>query len=173
VSDKSSSPFSQRLRTIPALLLLTMFSIAARLTFGCLNNPEHPLTASTVPPLPSSPRSMWAAGDDLCARAYALLARSCAYARSRPSTVQALLLLAYREVGIGAMAQAWTYTGMAVRMAQDLGMHRRADGWAREALGRLFSETEEEERRRIWAGCVILDKYVSFYIGESRLTSDK
>jgi hypothetical protein len=158
---------------IPGLLLLTMFSIAARLTFGCLNNREHPLSPSTIPPLPSSSRSMWAAGDDLCARAYALLARSCAYARSRPSTVQALLLLAYREVGIGAMAQAWTYTGMAVRMAQDLGMHRRADGWARETLGgRLFGETDVEERRRIWAGCVVLDKYVSCYIGESRMTSE-
>lgn len=38
------------------------------------------------------------------------------YASSRPSTCQALLLLSYREIGIGAMAQAWLYVGMAVRM---------------------------------------------------------
>lgn len=40
------------------------------------------------------------------------------YASSRPSTCQALLLLSYREIGIGAMAQAWLYVGMAVRMVR-------------------------------------------------------
>ena len=76
--------------------------------------------------------------------------------------------MGYREVGIGAMAQAWTYIGMAVRMAQDLGMHRSADGWARVGLGgRLFGDWELHERKRIWYGCVIMDKYVSTYIGES------
>lgn len=87
------------------------------------------------------------------------------YASSMPSTVQSLLLLGYREIGIGAMAQAWAYTGMAVRMAQDLGMHRAADGWARVGMGRLFGVRELQERRRIWWGCIVLDGYVSAYIG--------
>ncbi|KAF8227171.1 hypothetical protein L208DRAFT_1405924 [Tricholoma matsutake] len=42
----------------------------------------------------------------------------------------------------------------------DLGMHRGADGWDREELGRmLFSMWElEEERKRIWYACVIMNK---------------
>jgi len=96
---------------------------------------------------------MWTAGDQYLCVAKALLDNT--YASSMPSTVQALLLLGYRELGIGAMAQAWVYTGMAVRMAQDLGMHRAADGWARAAVGQLFVPQELQERRRIWWGCVV------------------
>jgi hypothetical protein len=108
---------------------------------------------------------MWAAGDEYLDRAKVLLDGT--YATSRPSTCQALLLMGYREIGIGAMAQAWTYVGMAIRMAQDLGMHRSADGWARVELGgRLFGEWELQERKRVWFACVIMDKYVSTYIGE-------
>jgi len=106
---------------------------------------------------------MWTAGDNYLSQAKTLLGR--AYASSRSSTVQALLLLGYRELGIGAMAEAWMYTGMAVRMAQDLGMHRAADRWARAGLGKLFGDHELQERRRIWWGCVVLDVYVSTYIG--------
>lgn len=118
--------------------------------------------AGTPPPADAS--LMWEAGDEYLNRAKVILDGT--YASSRPSTCQALLLMGYREIGIGAMAQAWTYIGMAIRMAQDLGMHRSADGWAREDLGgRLFGEWELHERKRIWYACVIMDKYVSTYIG--------
>ena len=110
------------------------------------------------------PSMMWEAGDEYLDSAKVILDRS--YTSSRPSTCQSLLLMGYREIGIGAMAQAWTYIGMAIRMAQDLGMHRSADGWERVGLGgRLFNESELNERKRIWFGCVIMDKYVSTYIG--------
>jgi hypothetical protein len=60
--------------------------------------------------------------------------------------------MGYREVGIGAMAQAWTYIGMAIRMAQDLGMHRSADGWERVRLGgRLFNEAIQILVKRLLA----------------------
>jgi hypothetical protein len=115
---------------------------------------------------------MWAAGDGYLDSAKVILDST--YANSRPSTVQALLLLGYREVGIGAMAQAWVYIGMAVRMAQDLGMHRSADGWARVGLGgRLFNEWELQERKRIWYSCIIMDKYVATYIGRPLAIFDR
>lgn len=146
------SALNRRPRRIPTLLLLTMFAIAARYDDG-----------ASVPP-PSDPALMWSAGDEYLNAAKIILDQT--YSSSRLSTCQALLLMGYREVGIGAMAQAWTYIGMAIRMAQDLGMHRGADGWARVGLGgRLFSEWELQERKRIWYGCVILDKYISTYIG--------
>lgn len=154
-SDASSThprPFNSRPRPISTLLLLAMFAIAAR------------YSSSSVPPPPPDGSMMWPAGDDFFDQAKVILDRS--YASSRSSTCQALLLMGYREIGIGAMAQAWTYIGMAVRMAQDLGMHRSADGWARVGLGgRLFNDWELHQRKRIWYGCVIMDKYVSTYIG--------
>ncbi|PPR03375.1 hypothetical protein CVT24_012500 [Panaeolus cyanescens] len=147
----SSSPFGRRSRRIPTLLLFSMFAIASRYD-------------ETTTPLPSDPSMMWEAGDEFLNHAKVILDST--YASSRPSTCQSLLLMGFREIGIGAMAQSWTYIGMAIRMAQDLGMHRSADGWERTGLGgRLFSEWELNERKRIWFGCVIMDKYVSTYIG--------
>jgi hypothetical protein len=131
-----------------------MFAIAARYFE---NDPSNP-------PPPPDGSLMWSAGDEYLDAAKIMLDRS--YSSSRASTCQALLLMGYREIGIGAMAQAWTYIGMAVRMAQDLGMHRSADEWARESMGKLFNESELQERKRIWYACVIMDKYVSTYIGE-------
>lgn len=112
------------------------------------------------------------------------------------------------------MALAWTYVGMAIRMAQDLGMHRKAEGWRRPGLlggssgssgtagagaaaatnedsemegtapaaaatttseeaGRIFGDWELGERRRIWFGCVVMDKYVSAYIGRPLMISER
>lgn len=105
---------------------------------------------------------MWAAGDSYLESAKKILDST--YAHSRPGTLQALLLMGYREVGIGAMAQAWLYIGMAVRMAQDMGLHKSADKWVN--VGKtLFTPDELQERRRMWYGCVVMDKYVSSYIG--------
>ncbi|KAK7469014.1 hypothetical protein VKT23_003510 [Stygiomarasmius scandens] len=154
-SSSSSSPYNRRPRRVPALLLFAMFSIAARYS-------NHPSISAKPSSVDSS--HMWAAGDEYLEQAQKILDR--VYTNSRPSTCQALLLMGYREIGIGAMAQAWTYVGMAIRMAQDLGMHRCADRWARAGLGgRLFGDHELQERRRIWYTCVIMDKYVSAYIG--------
>ncbi len=149
----SRSPFNRRFRHVPNLLLLVIFSLASRYA----DDPSNPM------PSPDS-GVMWAAGDSYLDRAKVLLDGS--YSSSRSTTCQALLLMGYREIGIGAMAQAWTYIGMAIRMAQDLGMHRSADGWARRELGgKLFKDAELQTRRRIWYSCVVMDKYVSSYIG--------
>ncbi|KAG9313734.1 hypothetical protein JVU11DRAFT_6088 [Chiua virens] len=157
----SPAPLPRKRRHIPPLLLLSMFSIAAR--YSPSSSPPPSRGSTPVSPHPPQPTPMWTAGDDFLLLAKNLLDNT--YASSLPSTVQSLLLLGYREIGIGAMAQAWAYTGMAVRMAQDLGMHRAADGWARVGVGRLFGSRELQERRRIWWGCVMLDSYVSTYIG--------
>lgn len=128
-----------------------MFSIAARFT-------SH--STAEAPPPPEG--SMWPAGDVYLDTAKNMLNKT--YAASRPSTCQALLLMGYREIGIGAMAQSWLYVGMAVRMAQDLGIHKSADRWMHVGTS-LFSRVELQERKRIWYCCVIMDKYVSTYIG--------
>ena len=43
-------------------------------------------------------------------------------------------------------------------------MHKTAEGWRR-AGGNMFTRAELQERRRIWYACVVMDKYVSSYIG--------
>jgi hypothetical protein len=155
-SSRHGSPLDDtRPRRIPTVLLLAMFAVAAR----------YSATSSAEAPLPPPPGSMWSAGDAFGEAAKTILDRT--YASSRPGTVQALLLLAYREIGIGAMAQAWLYVGMAVRMAQDLGMHKSAERWQLRVGRRIFSEKEMQTRKRIWWACVIMDRYVSAYIGRS------
>ncbi|CDO71521.1 hypothetical protein BN946_scf184910.g20 [Trametes cinnabarina] len=141
----ANSSLGPRRRRVPTLLLLAMFSLAARYSSR---------TADMSPP---EDGTMWTAGDEYMEDAKVILDRT--YAASRPSTCQALLLLGYREVGIGAMAQAWLYVGMAVRMAQDLGLHKSAEKWTA-ALGRsLFSKAELQERRRIWYGQICQSIY--------------
>lgn len=153
-SDPASVSFHKHSsRRVPALLLFAMFAIAVRYSDDPSNVPR-----------PSSSQIMWTAGDIYLERAQAILGRS--YTRPLPTTCQALLLMGYREMGIGAMASAWTHIGMAIRMAQDLGMHRGADGWARAGLGgRIFEANELQERRRIWYACVVMDRHISAYIG--------
>ena len=77
--------------------------------------------ADVAQPPPTSGH-MWAAGDGFLDRAKAILDKT--YASSRPSTCQALLLMGYREIGIGAMAQSWLYVGMAVRMVRQFFLFR-------------------------------------------------
>lgn len=146
----SPSQFGRRRLHISPLLLLAIFSVAAR------------YTSTRDSDKPPSESAMWTAGDVYLGKAKRLLDSS--YSSSRPATCQALLLMGYREIGIGAMAQAWLYIGMAIRMAQDLGLHKNADQWTHGGAS-LFTPVELQERRRIWYACVIMDKYVSTYVG--------
>lgn len=141
MQDAARSPVVSSSR-IPVLLLLAMFAIAARygpVAHGSSVSPvqtkimlppanEEPgagleegegtdTDADSALPLPPS-GVMWAAGDGFLERAKSILDRL--YSTSRPSTCQALLLMGYREIGIGAMAQSWLYVGMAIRMVSQL-----------------------------------------------------
>lgn len=134
-------------QNLTKLLLLAVFAIAARYLD---NNPATSVDA------------MWEAGNDYLAQARVALAQ--VYHSSRATTCQALLLLGHREFGIGSMEQGWLYIGMAIRMAQDLGLNRAADNW--QFYGRkMFSLEENQVRKHIWWGCCIADKYTSIYMG--------
>ncbi|KAG1757862.1 fungal-specific transcription factor domain-containing protein [Suillus lakei] len=127
-------------QNVTRLLLLAIFAIAARY-----------LDDNTT----TSVDAMWEAGNDYLAQARAALAQ--VYHSSRATTCQALLLLGHREFGIGSMEQGWLYIGMAIRMAQDLGLNRAADNW--QLHGRkMFSLEENQVRKHIWWGCCIADK---------------
>jgi len=86
------------------------------------------------------------------------------YQYSRPSTVQTLLLLGIREFGIGSMEQGWLYSGMALRMAIDLGMNRNADRWSDRGK-ELFTPVEKQIRKQLWWSCCITDKLSAMWMG--------
>lgn len=97
---------------VPTLLLLAVYATAARYSDAGGARKEG---------------VYWKAGEEYAKKAKDMLFDD--FGSSRLSTCQALLLLAYREIGCGAMAKSWTFVGMAVRMAQDLGLFRDVDKW--------------------------------------------
>jgi hypothetical protein len=129
---------------VPAVLLLAVYAVAARYSDS------------------GGPRiegQYWTAGDEYASKAKELIHED--FGSSRLTTIQAMLLLAYREIGCGAMAQSWTFVGMAVRMAQDMGLFRDVDKWFLPV--NAFGYEEKQTRKRVWWTAIVLDK-VSPYI---------
>ena len=81
---------------------------------------------------------------------------------SRITTVQALLLLACTHYARGSESAAWLHSGLAFRMATDLGMNE--DSRELVAAGKIQPEELEIRRRVVWAAYVI-DKIHSLYQG--------
>lgn len=69
--------------------------------------------------------------------------------KSRITTVQALLLLACTHYARGSESAAWLHSGLAFRMAFDLGMNE--DGLDLVSEAKLQPEELELRRRVIWA----------------------
>ncbi|TFY70003.1 hypothetical protein EVJ58_g92 [Rhodofomes roseus] len=143
-----TDPAHNSTQKINKLLLLAMFATAARYGTEAL---WHSMGENQ-----SSAGAKWASG----AREIINNVFQC----SRPSTVQALLLLGIREFGLGSMEQGWLLTGMALRMAVDLGLNRNADKWRYEGHD-LFSPTEKQIRKQIWWATCIIDKLSAMWMG--------
>lgn len=134
---------------VPVFLLLAMFSIAARYT-------------DIIGP-PKVKGRHWPAGDEFVKTAKMLMSLP-HWGSSRLTSIQGLLLLSYREIGTGAMANAWFLCGSAVRMAQDTGLFREVERWIMPA-GSRFSHEEKQTRKRTWWACLIMDRFISAYVG--------
>ncbi|KAH9950872.1 fungal-specific transcription factor domain-containing protein [Amylocystis lapponica] len=145
--DMPLSPQREPMQRVCNLLLLAMFSVAERY-------------ANESPPI--SGADLWNTGAAYASDARKILMNM--YQNSRPSTCQALLLLGYREFGLGTTEQGWLYSGLALRMAVDLGMNRNADKW-RENSGELFSNDDKQTRKQIWWSCCTTDKLSSMWLG--------
>jgi len=55
-------------------------------------------------------------------------------------------------------SRCWLYTGMAIRMAQDMGLHRDSSKWNLDAR-------QAEIRKRLWWACFMSDRIVSAGLG--------
>ncbi|TKA79555.1 hypothetical protein B0A55_02741 [Friedmanniomyces simplex] len=73
-------------------------------------------------------------------------------------TIQALLLLALYELGHAIYPAAYLTTGHAARLGHALGLHARD---VPQMLQRPTTWTEQEERRRVWWGVILLDRFVN------------
>lgn len=81
-------------------------------------------------------------------------------------TIQALLLISAQECGAGNCTQAWMYSGVAFRLAEDLGITIDARKYAGNVL---LTDEDIEIRNRLFWSCYIWDKMISLYMGRRPL----
>ncbi len=73
------------------------------------------------------------------------------------STIHALLLMAAYQQG-SKNSRAWLYIGLAIRTAQDMGLHRDSAKWS-------LDEKQTEIRKRAWWACYTFDRFISAGLG--------
>ena len=78
-------------------------------------------------------------------------------------TIQALLQQSAREVVFGRSSQAWTFAGIAFRMALDMGIHLPTDKL--QSSVKTLSAEDIEVRQRLFWSCYTWDKVLSLYLG--------
>ncbi|KAK4962429.1 hypothetical protein LTR10_000055 [Elasticomyces elasticus] len=78
------------------------------------------------------------------------------------STVAALALLGLRVMSVNQEALGWTYVGMAVRIAYNLGLNHDCTDWVKQGK---ITEDEAEIRKITWWGCFLLDKLFVVALG--------
>ncbi|KAI7855623.1 fungal-specific transcription factor domain-containing protein [Circinella umbellata] len=139
-----TSSLNSPLEPISPLLLNAIYAVASRVS------PDVRVRAD-----PQSPDT---AGDIFFERAKRLLDDY--YDVPRISTVQALLLLATHQHGTMKYVRGWLYSGMAFRMALDLGLHRNCDHWN-------IPPDERERRKRVFWCCFVVDRLISAIYGRT------
>ena len=81
-------------------------------------------------------------------------------------TIQSLLLISAQECGNGNCTQAWMYSGIAFRLAEDLGITIDARKYGGDLR---LTEEDIEIRNRLFWSCYIWDKMISLYMGRRPL----
>ncbi|ORY07864.1 hypothetical protein K493DRAFT_295310 [Basidiobolus meristosporus CBS 931.73] len=83
-----------------------------------------------------------------------------AYNASSIENAQGLALMSiYYHISQGGV-KSWMYSGMAIRMAEDLGLHRDPDIW-----NIKLTTAEKETRKRTWWVCYLIDRFSSVCVG--------
>ncbi|KAK1538802.1 uncharacterized protein CCOS01_00116 [Colletotrichum costaricense] len=101
-------------------------------------------------------------GDQFIARARELLLKEMTAMKPAIPTIQGLLILGGRQCAMGKSSEGWLYTGMAVRMMKDIGLHLDIT-----KLSRLerWTPAEIETRKRLYNSAYIWDKTLSLALG--------
>ncbi|KAI0065878.1 hypothetical protein BV25DRAFT_1988957 [Artomyces pyxidatus] len=120
------------------LLLLSMFALSSRFSNG-LESRRY--------------------GEDARRLLHSITDNACIF------TCQALVLLAYHDMGESTTVRAWNQIGSAIRMGQDLGLNRLH--LPRFAKDLLSGDAEVCLRRHLWFGCCIAEKHISVLLDRS------
>ena len=84
--------------------------------------------------------------------------------------IQALLLIALYETGNSIYPAAYLSVGNSARLGHAMGLHARH---VPQMLPRCNTWTEQEERRRVWWGVIIMDRFINIgHRGKPLSTSD-
>ncbi|KIW13048.1 hypothetical protein PV08_08235 [Exophiala spinifera] len=145
---------TDRTRYCTPVLLLAIFSVAARYSdrTEIRANPADPNTA----------------GDEFAQATKTLLMIDCE--KPTVTTVQAAALLALRWIAENNEPAGWLYTGMATRIAYNLGLNVDSDKWLKSGL---ITEEDAEVRKVAWYGCWTLDKLFCLHLGRSGTVPDR
>ncbi|ORY02807.1 hypothetical protein K493DRAFT_254641 [Basidiobolus meristosporus CBS 931.73] len=81
------------------------------------------------------------------------------YHSSSIPVIQALFLMTFSPTS------GWLFLGMAIRMAQDLGLHRNIESQSMDPI-------EREDRRLLWWCCVVMDRFQSSALGKPMSISE-
>ncbi|RJE23999.1 transcription factor [Aspergillus sclerotialis] len=79
--------------------------------------------------------------------------------------IQCLLLMAQYLQSTDSAHQCWIVTGLAVRNAQSLGLHLP------QTITQLPTFQEQQLARKIWHGCVLMDRVISMTFGRPAMLS--
>jgi len=146
-----------RQNKVSAFLVFSMCAASARYA-------THPSVARKPPYL---------SGDPFAAVATKMILQSFDF----PSVehVQAYILLALHMFGSCRGPKAWMYIGMAVRMAQEIGLHKIDEVPVGSQPTKVKSEAifiQRETRRRTFWSCFLLDRYSSCAVGRPTLIDE-
>ncbi|CAK7198886.1 hypothetical protein SEUCBS139899_001554 [Sporothrix eucalyptigena] len=120
--------------------------------FACASKFSERIELRTDPADPET------TGQDFFRRCEAIIARDAVLSQSRIPTIVGLLMLGATYNARGLTSKGWLYTGYALRMVFDLGLHI-------EDASSLRSPEEVEIRRRVFWGAFICEKLQSVYLG--------
>ncbi|KAI9305875.1 fungal-specific transcription factor domain-containing protein [Cunninghamella echinulata] len=134
----------------PALLLNAIYGVTSRLS------PDVRVR--------SDPQLSDTAGDIFFERARLLMELE--WDDFKVYTVQALVLMSSHSNGALKTIRGWLYSGMAFRMAQNLGLHRNCDNWN-------LTDVEKEERKRCFYSCFVVDRLSCAMHGRSPVLDER
>ncbi|KAL4936435.1 hypothetical protein BDV06DRAFT_233421 [Aspergillus oleicola] len=81
------------------------------------------------------------------------------------SLIQCLLLMAQYLQSTDSAHQCWIVTGLAIRNAQSMGLHFP------QTINHLANPQEQQLARKIWHGCVLMDRVISMTFGRPAMIS--
>ncbi|ESZ97715.1 fungal specific transcription factor domain-containing protein [Sclerotinia borealis F-4128] len=144
----------------PIPIMFSLFQVNAMLALGChfTNSPK----ACADPTDPTTK------GDAFFAEAKRLIVENDEYEKPKLTTIQALCLMSVREAGAGREGKGWVYSGMAFRMAQDMGLNLDSGinkNNSDNPKDCLIDEKEIDVRLVTFWGCFLFDKCWSNYLG--------